>query len=148
MKYNSDFDCSTAFYSEDYDECINCFLEKMKEEQEDLHLAFYALLSTIGNNDLYLGLSIMKKSKILNNEAITSYLDKEGANLVNLLVEKEDVQKVVIVMMFINNHKENDMNETESSLSFFEMIGSLYEIGYSSSLIKELTSIGHMLFKM
>ena len=148
MKYNNDFDYKQAFFNEEYDECINCFLERIKEEQEDLNLAFYALLSAVGNNDLYLGLSIEKKSKLLNSETIKSYLDKEAPTLVNLLVEKEDVQKVVIVMMFIDSHKDCDVNEPETGLSYFEMISSLYEIGYSSGLIKELTSIGHMLFKM
>ena len=51
-------------------------------------------------------------------------------------------------MMFINSHKESDVNDIDTGFSYFEMIGSLYEIGYSSSLIKELTSIGHELFKM
>ena len=148
MKYNNDFDYALAFYNEEYVECINCFQERIKEEKEDLKIAFYALLSTIGENDLYLGLSLMKKSKLLNNEIIKSYLDIEAPSLVNLLVEKEDLQKVVIVMMFINSHKESDVNDVDTGLSYFEMIGSLYEIGYSSSLIKELTSIGHELFKM
>ena len=136
------------FLNEDYDKCIDEFRKEIKEDKEEYDSAYYMLASILASNDIYLGLSIIKKSKLLNQESITSYLDKEGANLVNLLVESDEVKKVVVLLMFINSHKDCDMNDTESYLSFFEMIDSLYEIGYSSEIIKELTSIGHIIFKM
>ena len=148
MKYNNDFNIQDAFFNEDYKDCILCFEELIELDKEDLNSAYYALLSTIGENDLYRGLSLIKRSKLLSNKEISEYLDKEGANLINLLVEDIDTQKVVIIMTYINNHINGDMNDADMGLCFFEMIGSLYELGYKASLIKELTSIGHMLFKM
>ena len=148
MKYNNDFNIQDAFFNEDYKDCILCFEELIELDKEDLNSAYYALLSTIGENDLYRGLSLIKRSKLLSNKEISEYLDKEGANLINLLVEDIDTQKVVIIMTYINNHISGDMNDADMGLCFFEMIGSLYELGYKASLIKELTSIGHMLFKM
>ena len=142
MSYRDDF------LNEEYDKCIDEFKKEIKEDKEEYDSAYYMLASILASNDIYLGLSIIKKSKLLNQESITAYLDKEGANLVNLLVENDEVKKVVVLLMFINSHKDCDMNDTESYLSFFEMIDSLYEIGYSSEIIKELTSIGHIIFKM
>ena len=143
-----DIDFKDLFLCEEYEKITSAFQEEIKEDKENLSDAYYMLASVIASNDIYLGLSIIKKSKILNKEEITSYLDKEGANLVNLLVESDEIKKVVILLTFINSHKESDMDEAEVGLSFFELIDSLYEIGYSSSIIKELTSVGHMLFKM
>lgn len=134
--------------NEEYDKCIDEFKKEIKEDKEEYDSAYYMLASILASNDIYLGLSIIKKSKLLNQESITAYLDKEGANLVNLLVENDEVKKVVVLLMFINSHKDCDMNDTESYLSFFEMIDSLYEIGYSSEIIKELTNVGHIIFKM
>ena len=143
-----DIDFKDLFLCEEYEKITSAFQEEIKEDKENLSDAYYMLASVIASNDIYLGLSIIKKSKILNKEEITSYLDKEGANLVNLLVESDEIKKVVILLTFINSHKECDMDEAEVGLSFFELIDSSYEIGYSSSIIKELTSVGHMLFKM
>lgn len=142
MSYRDDF------LNEEYDKCIDEFKKEIKEDKEEYDSAYYMLASILASNDIYLGLSIIKKSKLLNQESITAYLDKEGANLVNLLVENDEVKKVVVLLMFINSHKDCDMNDTESYLSFFEMIDSLYEIGYSSEIIKELTNVGHIIFKM
>ena len=148
MKYSEDFNIQDAFFNENYKDCILCFEELIELDKENLNSAYYALLSTIGENDLYHSLSLIKRSKLLSSSDVSGYLDKEGANLINLLVEDIDIQKVVIIMTFINNHKDCDMNDGDIGLCFFEMIGSLYELGYKASLIKELTSIGHMLFKM
>ena len=148
MKSNVSMDFKDLFLNEEYDTCISSFHELMKEEKEDLESCYYALLSLIGNNDLYQALSIIKKSKILNSELIKSYLDSEGANLINLLNENDEIKKVVIVINFISNHKEDDMADPNACMDYFEMIGSLYELGYASGIVKELTSIGHMLFKM
>ena len=148
MKFDMDINFQDAFLNEEYEKCIDTYKDEIKEEKENLGDAYYMLASVIASNDIYLGLSIIKKSKLLNMVDITTYLDKEGANLINLLVESDDMKKVVILLMFINSHKDGDMNDVEVGLSFFEMIDSLYEIGYSSNIIKELTSVGHMLFKM
>lgn len=136
------------FLNEEYEKCIDDFKEEIKEDKENYNDAFYMLASILASNEIYLGLSIIKKSKLLNQESITSYLDKEGANLVNLVVEGDEVKKVAILLMFINNHKDCDINDTEVYLSYFEMIDSLYEIGYSNRIIKELTDVGHIIFKM
>ena len=148
MKFDMDINFQDAFLNEEYEKCIDTYKDEIKEDKENLVDAYYTLASIIASNDIYLGLSIIKKSKLLNDEEIKAYLDKEGANLVNLLVESDDMKKVVILLMFISSHKDCDMNDIEVGLSFFEMIDSLYEIGYSSNIIKELTSVGHMLFKM
>ena len=148
MKFDMDINFQDAFLNEEYEKCIDTYKDEIKEEKENLGDAYYMLASVIASNDIYLGLSIIKKSKLLNMVDITTYLDKEGANLINLLVESDDMKKVVILLMFINSHKDGDMNDVEVGLSFFEMIDSLYEIGYSSNIIKEMTSVGHMLFKM
>ena len=148
MKFDMDINFQDAFLNEEYEKCIDTYKDEIKEEKENLGDAYYMLASVIASNDIYLGLSIIKKSKLLNMVDITTYLDKEGANLINLLVESDDMKKVVILLMFISSHKDGDMNDVEVGLSFFEMIDSLYEIGYSSNIIKELTSVGHMLFKM
>ena len=148
MKFDMDINFQDAFLNEEYEKCIDTYKDEIKEEKENLGDAYYMLASVIASNDIYLGLSIITKSKLLNMVDITTYLDKEGANLINLLVESDDMKKVIILLMFINSHKDGDMNDIEVGLSFFEMIDSLYEIGYSSNIIKELTSVGHMLFKI
>ena len=148
MKLSDDLSLRDIFFSEEYQDCIDYYKDKVKNNSEDLESIYYALLSTMGLNDIYQGLSIVKKSELLNKKEIKDYLDLESASLINLLVENEDLQKVVIIIRFLNNHLNSDMNDAEVGMSFFEMIGSLYELGYKNTLIKKLTSIGHMLFKM
>lgn len=141
----------SLFYYEDFEEVIKIVSDLSKKEIESFSLIYYALLSSMASDDYYLGLSVLNKYKMMNKEEIKAYREIDGANYLNLLHEKEDMQKALLISLFLENQKDNNDNEEakmEIALNYFELLGSLYEMGYSNKVIKELTSIGHILFKI
>lgn len=135
----------SLFYIEEYDDVIILYNKLIKYEIESYEGIYYTLLSCIANDDIFLGLSIIKKSILLNNEEIKCYREIDGANYINLLKENEDIEKALIVTLFVENH----FNKCdELAVGYFENVGSLYEMGYSIEIVKELTTVGHMIFKI
>lgn len=138
------------FFDEDYKEVLEIFNQLINEENYHFSYLYYGLLSCIALDDIYLGLSIIKKYPLLNDEEIKSYLEKDGANFINLKRLDLDIQKALIITLYLLNNKdyESILNRIDANINYFELIGSLYELGYDNCVIKELTSIGHMIFKI
>ena len=138
------------FYEEQYKDIIKIFNRLNDQELYDFEYLYYAILSCIALDDLYLGLSIIRNYPLLEDDEIKSYLEDDGANFINILKTNELVQKALIVCLYLDRNKNNTsiLKSIEANINYFELIGSLYEIGYSNNVIKELTNVGHIIFKI
>lgn len=138
------------FYQENFNEVIKIFNHLDELKIYDYNYLYYGLLACIGLDDIYLGLSIIKKYPLLNDEEIKNYLEVDGANYINILKLDINIQKALIVALYLLRNKDNEsiLKNIEANINYFELIGSLYEIGYDNSVIKELTNIGHIIFKI
>lgn len=138
------------FYQEKYSEVIKIYNQLNEKEIYDFKYLYYGLLSCIGLDDIYLALSMIKKYPLISEPEIKSYLEEDGANFINLLKLEEDIQKTLFVCLYLQGNKDNEsiLKNIEANINYFELIGSLYELGYNNNVIKELTNIGHMIFKI
>lgn len=138
------------FYNEDYQGVIKIY-ETIKETEEYNYLyLYYALLSCIGLDDVYRGLSIIKNDPLLNDKETESLIEADGANFINILKHDEGMQKALVICLYLDNNKNypSILKNIEANINYFELIGSLYELGYSNNVIKELTNMGHIIFKI
>ena len=148
------------FNLERFDLIIKMYDNLCKIKIDSYPILMYTLLSCIGLKDVYLALSYMKRSKLLTDD-LKWYLDEDGCNYYNYLKENKDIQLLLIVVVFIKNNanmlinnmlledSEKNINakSCEIGVSFYELISTLYEIGYSMEVIKRLNEIGYILFK-
>ena len=138
------------FYQEKYSEVIKIYNQLNEKEIYDFKYLYYGLLSCIGLDDIYLALSMIKKYPLISEPEIKSYLEEDGANFINLLKLEEDIQKTLFVCLYLQGNKDNEsiLKNIEANINYFELIGSLYELGYNNNVIKELTNMGHIIFKI
>ena len=143
-------DIKELFFSEDYQGVIKTYNQYKENNSLDYNCLYYALLSCIGLDDIYLGLSIIKNCSLLHDEETNSLIEADGANFINMLKCNEDMQKALVICLYLENNKNNSsiLKNIEANINYFELIGSLYELGYNNNVIKELTNIGHMIYKI
>lgn len=150
QRFNMIEEIKDLFYQEKYSEVIKIYNQLNEKEIYDFKYLYYGLLSCIGLDDIYLALSMIKKYPLISEPEIKSYLEEDGANFINLLKLEEDIQKTLFVCLYLQGNKDNEsiLKNIEANINYFELIGSLYELGYNNNVIKELTNIGHMIFKI
>lgn len=138
------------FFNEDYQGVIKLYNQLKDKEIYDFEYLYYALLACLGLDDAYLGLSIMKNNPLLENEELASLIETGGANFINILKCDEGMQKALFICLYLDYNKDypSILKNIEANINYFELIGSLYELGYSNNVIKELTNVGHIIFKI
>ena len=100
----------------------------------------------IGNKKINRAKSLIEESGLVKNNR--DFFEDDSASFINLLSEDEDLQKVIIISLFLVRSTlfNNDFSELE--INYFELIGSLYELGYSKKVIEELNNDGLKIFKL
>lgn len=137
-----------------FDETILIGEELLKKGYESFSSTLYVLLSCLGCCDIYHALSIIRRSKILNIPDINSYLATDGANYFNILKfdsNNGDIGLALVVANFIVGLSKEISNEKEIEKEYiliraFEVIDTLFEIGYSETSINKLTNALKMMF--
>lgn len=149
-RFNMIEEIKELFYQEKYQEVVEIVNKLKKEEIYDFKYLYYGLFSCIGLDDIYLALSMIKKYPLLEDPEIKSFLEVDGANFINILKLDEDIQKALIVCLYLQGNKDTEsiLKNIEANINYFELIGSLYELGYNNNVIKELTNIGHVIYKI
>lgn len=117
-----------------------------KDYLENNEILYYLLLGLIGNKKINRAKSLIEESGLVKNNR--DFFEDDSASFVNLLSEDEDLQKVIIISLFLVRSTlfNNDFSELE--INYFELIGSLYELGYSKKVIEELNNDGLKIFKL
>ena len=117
-----------------------------KDYLENNEILYYLLLGLIGNKKINRAKSLIEESGLVKNNR--DFFEDDSASFINLLSEDEDLQKVIIISLFLVRSTlfNNDFSELE--INYFELIGSLYELGYSKKVIEELNNDGLKIFKL
>lgn len=137
----------SAFNLGYYDEVILIGEELLKREYESNEELYYVLLSCLANDDIFHGLSLIKRSRIINNPLNEQYLSSDGANYSYLLQlpDKDNsfVLLFLIVLLIKAIGKEYNMGLNVDKRYIFdrfvEEVDLLYEMGYDKNIIDKLS---------
>lgn len=144
------------FYCRQFDTIIT-FVESLRDKGfEEFLWYFYAFASIIGNDDIYLAKTIIKKSKLLNDPDIQFYYSEDGANYVNILGMNDavlDTQAPCLIMInFINDlifeSLQKTLNANYVVMRTFDLINILYEDGASQELIELFINTLQIIFEI
>lgn len=145
-----------TFVIGNYDEAILIANDLIAKNVETFTVIYYALLSALGNNDIYQAKSIIKKSQLLNSSEIKNLYSKDGANYSQLLTHVHSLPGLALALI-ITNFVEGLARELASGVEidqeyllfrFFDLINMLYEIGYPSVIIRELAKVMKIIFNI
>lgn len=144
------------FYCRQFDTIIT-FVESLRDKGfEEFLWYFYAFASIIGNDDIYLAKTIIKKSKLLNDPDIQFYYSEDGANYVNILGMNDailDTQAPCLIMInFINDlifeSLQKTLNANYVVMRTFDLINILYEDGANQELIELFINTLQIIFEI
>ena len=144
----------SMFYMNHYDELIILGEELNKKEYESWTGLYYLLLACLGNSDIFYGMSIIKRSKILLDEKIKEFYSEDGLSylsigLTNKLTTTEKLGLILVNFMeglFVPSQNKFVMNKEFLAIRVLEMLDTLYELGSSEEIINELTDKIKMIF--
>ncbi|HHU55695.1 MAG TPA: hypothetical protein GXZ48_03270 [Acholeplasmataceae bacterium] len=130
-------------------------LRNFKYESFDLY--YYMLLSYVSLVDLYGAKSLIKRSKLLNNESIKYYYEIDGANYSNILGLSEVLFMKAAPCLLIVNYINEVFKETIGNYKidreyllyrFFDLINMIYELGYDGWIILRLEKALKIIFEI
>ena len=145
----------SLFVCKYFTEVVTFVEELRKNEIEDMTYSFYLLASLIGEDDIFMAKSYLKRSKLMNSNIVKAYIEEDGANYSNIL-NCDDVNNIpcLLLINYINEYeKEGITNEAgfkEKDMriyKYFEMIDNIYNFGYDESIVSFMSSIGRILFE-
>lgn len=136
----------SLFYSKLFDKII-AFVDGIRNKGfESFNWYFYAFASLLGNEDFYYARSIIKKSQILNDATIQSYLSEDGANYSNILGMNEELLNTAGPCLIMINFLNELIGETLTTfvdkkyvlMRYFDLLNILVEYGASIDLLDML----------
>ncbi len=144
----------SMFYMNHYDELIILGEELNKKEYESWTGLYYLLLACLGNSDIFYGMSIIKRSKILLDEKIKEFYSEDGLSylsigLTNKLTTTEKLGLILVNFMeglLVTPQNKFVINKEFLAIRVLEMLDTLYELGSSEEIINELTDKIKMIF--
>lgn len=135
------------------------FLEKFEEgiklselldlkRVESFKIINYSILCYLAKKDILSSMRYINRSEELNN--YKEYFDDEDESYYKMLNAHnvtEENQIVLILCLFVKSHVRcfEMTKDDEIKIAYFELIGLLYEIGYSQSIIKCMTEYGYII---
>ncbi len=146
----------SLFYCRQFDTIIT-FVESLRNKGfEDFLWYFYAFASIIGNDDIYLAKTILKKSKLLNDPDIQFYYSEDGANYVNILGMNDCILEkqgpCLIMINFINDLIYESLQKAIDAeyviMRAFDLINILCEDGASQELIELFINTLQIIFEI
>lgn len=144
----------SMFYMNHYDELIILGEELNKKEYESWTGLYYLLLACLGNSDIFYGMSIIKRSKILLDEKIKEFYSEDGLSylsigLTNKLTTTEKLGLILVNFMeglLVTPQNKFVIDKEFLAIRVLEMLDTLYELGSSEEIINELTEKIKMIF--
>ncbi len=139
-----------VFFKEKYESVITLVTELLKKEYERLENYYYLVLSCFALEDVYQGASVIKKSSLLNLPENVIYWNDE-ATYSSLINADLSLMKTGLMVKFLMELvKEitfgSSKEEGYIGLRYFELVNTLWEIGFNESFIKELINIANVIF--
>ena len=144
----------SMFYLNRYDELIILGEELNKKEYESWRELYYLLLACLGNSDIFYGMSIIKRSKILSDAKIKEFYRDDGSNYLNIgfTNELKTIEKLVLILVnfiegiIVITQNKFVVDKEFLAIRILEMLDTLYELGSPEEIIEELTDKIKMMF--
>jgi len=140
----------SMFYKEKYTSVISLVTDLQIKEYEKNEMYYYLIISCLALEDIYQAASVIKKSKLMNSADFIIYWNDEAtySSLINL---NDDVKKTGVIAKFLKELlKESSINDNLEEgyigIRYFELVNTLWEIGFSKEFVKELINIANMIF--
>ena len=138
------------FYKGKYESVVSLVTSLQQKEYEKLEIYFYLLCSCLALEDIYQAASVVRKSSILNSNEVKMYWDEEATYSSILNCDKK-VKKTYVMLRFMRELlKEISMNDNLEDgyvgIRYFELVNTLWEIGYEEAFVKELIEIANEIF--
>ena len=146
-----------SFFEKKFFETILITDEYLKQNYESFDVYFYALASFIALKDIYQAVQMIRKSPMLSNESIKYYYSEESANYLNLHHLSKELYDMcgnclVLVNFIMELSKETLLvsSPDESYFMFrsFDLINTLYEIGYEEKDMKIFEQVMKIIFDL
>jgi len=139
-----------------YDQTLVIGNELIGKNAETFSVIYYSLLAALGNDDIYYAKSLIKKSRLLNSAEIKNLYTKDGANYSQLLIYAPTLTSFTLAMIIVNFveglvreiNGDVEANQEYLLFRFFDLINMLYEIGFPSRIIRELTKAMKIIFNI
>lgn len=117
-----------------------------KDYLENNEILYYLLLGLIGNKKLNRAKALAEDAGLVKKNK--DFFESDGASFTNLLSEEASLQKVIIISLFLFRGTLFTDDFKELEINYFELLGSLYELGYDKKIINELNNDGLKIFKI
>lgn len=158
-------ECDSEVYEEliratftigNYDEVILIGNELINKNIETFSILYYVLLATLGNDDIFQAKSIINKSKLLNNNEIKNLYTQDGANYSRLLAHCTTLPSFTLALIIVNFiegiirefGRGINVNSEYLLYRFFDLINMLYELGYPTIIIRNLSNVMKLIFNI
>lgn len=145
------------FESGYFDDVVTIYDELIKKDIESFDMIYHTLLSYLSYMDIYQARSLIKRSKLLNNELIKQFYINDGANytaVINLNDKQfNQMGYCLIIVIFIVELSKEMINTLSIDsryvfLRYFDMVNTVYELSGDTDLAQELARVLNRLFQI
>ena len=126
----------------------------LAQNYESMAILYYLLLSYLGQKDLYGALALIKKSRLLQQKEYSAFHNPENANYAQLLnLPDADLYErlAILVMLYWESlwrefSYDNCQDEALLLVRWFDLLNTLYELGYPKEMMDELQKVASIVF--
>lgn len=143
---------SALFMEKKYDDVIYFINSLMRKEINDLQFCFYYLVSSIAIGDVFIAKSYLRKLNIINSEKVKDFISDGGANYVNIKDQEFNDAIALLLINFIYTYEQPFLQKKNTEkqdlfFQYYEMIDTIYSLGYNDDIVDYLSNIGKMIFE-
>jgi hypothetical protein len=129
-----------------FEETITIGSQMLSQNRESMGIMYYQILACLGKRDVFLAMSFIKKSRLLNRDEFLEFHSRESSNYLTLWGRIDtdfDTMLALLLMIFTEGvARETAMGDGEEPdflfVRYFDFLNSLCEIGYSKEIMNEL----------
>jgi len=129
-----------------FEETISIGSRLLSQNRESMGIMYYQILASLGKRDVFLAMSFIKKSGLLNRDEFMEFHSRESSTYSTLWGRIDtdfDTMLALLLMIFTEGvARETAMGDGEEPdfllVRYFDFLNSLCEIGYSKEIMNEL----------
>ncbi|HBP26294.1 MAG TPA: hypothetical protein DD618_05010 [Acholeplasmatales bacterium] len=139
-----------------FEETISAGRRLLSKNRETMGIIYYLILACLGKKDVFLAMSFIKKSRLLNRDEFREFHSRESSNYSTLWGRTDtdfDTMLALLMMIFTEGlAREITIGSGEEPdfllVRYFDFLNSLCEIGYSHEIMNELQQAMAIIFDL
>ncbi len=128
----------------------------LAKNRESMGIMYFQILACLGKRDVFLAMSFIKKSRLLNRDEFLEFHSRESSNYSTLWGRMDtdfDTMLALLLMIFTEGiAREITIGSGEEPdfllVRYFDFLNSLCEIGYSKEIMSELQQAMAIIFDL